>query len=154
MRSLTAVLLAVLLLPVAAFAGEWPPVVPSAKDKCPVCGMVSAAFPDFLSQIIFADGSYVTFDGPKDMFRYLLRRKDGKTIGVIYVKDYYSLNYIDARQAFFVTGSDVYGPMGKELIPFSDKEDAKVFKKDHRGREILHFKDVTAEKLNQPDTSP
>ena len=30
-----------------------------------------------------------------------------------------------AKEAFFVIGSDVYGPMGHELIPFASKADAE-----------------------------
>jgi len=33
--------------------------------------------------------------------------------------------------------------MGRELVPFSTKEDADAFVKDHKGRTI-RFKDVTA----------
>jgi len=38
-------------------------------------------------------------------------------IDSIYVTDYYNLTLIDGYQAFYVVGSNVYGPMGKELIP-------------------------------------
>ena len=49
---------------------------------------------------------------------------------------------IEAQKAFYVIGSDVYGPMGKELIPFEKLEDAKEFLYDHRGEEILKFHDI------------
>jgi nitrous oxide reductase accessory protein NosL len=49
---------------------------------------------------------------------------------------------IDAGSAFFVVGSDVYGPMGKELIPFISRADAEAFKKDHKGKRILRFEDI------------
>ena len=49
---------------------------------------------------------------------------------------------IDAGSAFFVVGSDVYGPMGKELIPFISRADAEAFKKDHKGNRILRFEDI------------
>ncbi|MFA5353444.1 MAG: nitrous oxide reductase accessory protein NosL, partial [Thermodesulfovibrionales bacterium] len=56
----------------------------------------------------------------------------------------YALSPIPAQSAYFVTGSDVYGPMGKELIPFSREEEAKEFMKDHKGQKILRFNDITA----------
>lgn len=68
-------------------------------------------------------------------------------IEAMYVKDYYSLNYIDARKAFYVIGSDILGPMGKELIPFEKESDAKVFMKDHKGQKILKFQEITTETI-------
>ncbi len=65
------------------------------------------------------------------MFKYLAdlpkyapnhRREDIVTIAVT---DYYNLQKIDAKQAFYVIGADVYGPMGHEFIPpthFSEEE--------------------------------
>jgi nitrous oxide reductase accessory protein NosL len=61
------------------------------------------------------------------------------------VKDYYSTADIDARQAYFVIWSDVYGPMGHEPIPFEKEADAKEFLREHKGMKILSFKDVTPE---------
>jgi nitrous oxide reductase accessory protein NosL len=58
---------------------------------------------------------------------------------------------LDARKAFFVIGSDVYGPMGRELIPFFTKEDALVFKKDHNGTRILVFEQVTPAVIRKLD---
>ena len=52
------------------------------------------------------------------------------------------MNMIDANTAYFVIGSDVYGPMGRELIPLVSKSDAEAFKKDHKGRRILRFEDI------------
>jgi len=33
--------------------------------------------------------------------------------------------------------------MGRELIPFAREIEAREFKKDHKGKSILRFKDVT-----------
>ena len=48
--------------------------------------------------------------------------------------EYYDMNMIDARKAFFVIGSDIYGPMGNELIPLATEEDARNLLKDHKGK--------------------
>ena len=133
------------------------PVTPGPQDRCPVCGMFTAPFPDSVSQIIFRDGSYLTFDGPKDLFRYFLSparylpQEASKEIKAVFVKDYYSLTPIDARSAWFVIGSDVFGPMGKELIPFARQEDASGFLQDHHGRAVLGFGEITAEVLRELD---
>jgi copper chaperone NosL len=41
-----------------------------------------------------------------------------------------------------VTGSDVYGPMGKELVPFEEEAGAREFMKDHKGKEVLPFERI------------
>ena len=112
------------------------------KDKCPVCGMFVWKYPKWAVQIAFKDGTYVSFDGPKDMFKYYLDMKKynpskgPEDISSIWVKDYYTVKWIDAREAFFVEGSDVLGPMGLELIPQSSKRNAKQFVKDHVGERL------------------
>ena len=129
--------------------GEKKPVKPTSKDKCPVCGMFVAKYPDFLAEIIFKDGSYAVFDGTKDMFKYYFDlkkynpKKRLEDIDSVYVTDYYNLALIDGYRAFYVTGSDVYGPMGKELIPLEKEADAKGFMKDHKGQSLLKFNDIT-----------
>lgn len=70
-------------------------------------------------------------------------RKDDIT--GIYVTDFYNLERIDARQAIFVIGSDVLGPMGHELVPLASKADAHDFMKDHKGKRVLSFDMVKPE---------
>ncbi len=108
--------------------------------------------PDWIGQIIFNDSSYAVFDGVKDMMKYYLNmkkytRKEPGDIVAIYVTDYYNLKFIDARKAFYIQGSDVLGPMGKELIPFERESDAKVFMRDHKGKKLLTFNEITPEML-------
>lgn len=110
--------------------------------------MFVAKYPDFGSQIHFRDGSVVFFDGTKDMLKYyrnLSRYAPGKKLQdvvAIYVTDYYSLDSIDGRKAYYVSGSDVYGPMGKELVPFEKLPDAQEFRKDHKGKAIHSFEEI------------
>ena len=137
--------------------GERKPVKPSPKDKCPVCGMFVAKYPDFVAEIIFKDGTYAVFDGAKDMFKYYfnLRKynpaKRVEDIDFVYVTDYYSLTLIDGYRALFVIGSDIFGPMGRELIPLEKEADAKEFMKDHKGKSILKFKEISYEAVKSLD---
>lgn len=130
---------------------------PSPRDKCPVCGMFVAKYPDWVMAVQFRDGSHVFFDGAKDMFKYLfdMKRYDplrkAADIKTIMVKDYYRLDWLDARRAWYVLGSDVYGPMGRELIPLALEDDAREFLRDHRGKRILRFNDVTREVIRNLD---
>jgi len=146
----SAAILVFLLIGSLAAAGANDPVKPGPGDKCPVCGMFAAKYPEFLSQMVFRDGSSAFFDGPKDLFKCYLNRsrylpsKNKIDVAALFVKDYYSLAVIDARTAFFVVGSDIRGPMGSELIPFRKKAEAAEFQKDHQGKRTLRFNEVTA----------
>lgn len=123
--------------------------VPGPKDKCPVCGMFVHKYPAWTTVISFNDGSRAWFDGTKDLFSYLNnlpRFAPGKTatmVATIQVRDYYSLKLIDARTAFYVIGSNVYGPMGHELIPLARQDEAQEFLKDHAGRRIVRYHEIT-----------
>src|SRR5512137_272454 len=107
-------------------------------------------YTSFTAGISSKDGTYSVFDGPKDLFKFLLDLKQyapGKgqaDIDRFFVTDYYAVRQIDGRSAFYVYGSNVYGPMGKELIPFEKETEAREFLKDHQGRSILRSKEITA----------
>ncbi len=144
-------LLAAFLLIVTspAFSAESQPRKAGPRDKCPVCGMFVAKYPDFAAQIQFRDGSIAHFDGAKDMFKYYLnlsRYAPGKKptdIGAVFVTNYYDLKMVNGLTAFYVLGGDVYGPMGRELIPFAREAEARDFLKDHKGKSIIRFGNVT-----------
>ena len=151
-KALTLVLVAGALL-LQGVAPGWtagaPPVVPKPSDKCPVCGMFVAKYPDFLAQVIYTDGTYALFDGAKDLFKYLFALdtyaagRNRADIAGVYVTDYYSLSPVDGRTAWYVVGSDVFGPMGRELIPFAREAEAREFLQDHAGTGLLRFDTVT-----------
>jgi len=119
--------------------------------------MFVAKYPDFAAQIQFRDGSTFHFDGAKDMFKYYLnlpRYAPGKKttdITAIFVTNYYDLTLVDGLTAYYVVGSDVYGPMGRELIPFAKESEARDFLKDHKGKSIIRFRDVTPAVLRPLD---
>jgi nitrous oxide reductase accessory protein NosL len=48
-------------------------------------------------------------------------------------------------------GSDVFGPMGNELVPFNKESDAREFMKDHTGKKILRFSDITLDMVKALD---
>ncbi|MFZ2948573.1 MAG: nitrous oxide reductase accessory protein NosL [Desulfuromonadaceae bacterium] len=152
-RIIPAVVLVCLLTVAGALAADKGAAAVPSGAKCPVCGMFVAKYPDWVATARFKDGTISYYDGPKDMFSHFFdpgRYTPGKRqadIVALAVKEYYSLATIDARSAFFVTGSDVHGPMGSELIPFSTEKDAKSFKLDHEGKRVLRFKEVTRQTI-------
>lgn len=122
---------------------------PGARDMCPVCGMLVSKYPNWTATVLYKDGHAHHFDGAKDLFKYLLdlpkyapghRAED---ISQIAVTDFYNLQKIDARKAYYVLGADVLGPMGHELVPLASEADAADFIKDHKGKRTLGFGEVT-----------
>ncbi|MFW5636129.1 MAG: nitrous oxide reductase accessory protein NosL [Thermodesulfobacteriota bacterium] len=152
------ILSAALLLAISTpHAEEAEPVLPEKTAKCPVCGMFVAKYPDWIAEIIFQDGKVVFFDGAKDLFKYYFDidryapEKTREDIRAVYVTTYYELELIDAKAAFFVVGSDVYGPMGHELIPHKNTSDAEAFSRDHGGKKTVKFGDIDPELIQSLD---
>jgi copper chaperone NosL len=141
------------LMVLGAWAGDPIPLKPTPKDKCPVCGMFVYKYPDWVSQAVFRDGSRIYFDGVKDLIKFYFKvpqyqpGKSREEITILYVTDYYSLESLEGTRAYYVVGSDVFGPMGKELIPFGKEVEAREFLRDHKGKRIFRFQEITPEVL-------
>ena len=122
--------------------------------KCPVCGMFVHKYPKWSTEISL-NGNRFYFDGVKDMMKYYIFLEDfpydRNSVESITVSDYYTLEAIDAKDAFYVIGSDILGPMGKELISFKNQKHAKSFRDDHGGEKILLFKDIDTKVIIQLD---
>ncbi len=121
------------------------------ESKCPVCGMFVAKYPKWVG-LIKHNGHDFYFDGAKDMFKFYFDPKryyyeEGNDFNDVFVTDYYSLQQLVASEAWYVLGSNVYGPMGHELIPFETKEKAIDFAKEHSGEEVISFKEITNKKV-------
>lgn len=131
------------------------------REKCPVCGMFVAKYPRWAAQIFYKHGNHehkFSFDGVKDMMKFYFNPKkwgeypvSKDMISKILVTDYYSQEAIDGTKAFYVIGSDVYGPMGNELIPFISENDAKIFKNDHDGTKIVSFDKIIENEVYKLD---
>jgi nitrous oxide reductase accessory protein NosL len=116
------------------------------KAKCPVCGMFVAKYPKWAGLMVI-DGKKYYFDGVKDLMKFYIFDGDfpydRSKITAITVTDFYTLESIPAKEAYYVTGSSLYGPMGNELIPFKTKEAAENFMRDHQGEAIVRFDQIT-----------
>ena len=114
--------------------------------KCPVCGMFVYKYPKWAA-MMEVNGKKHYFDGVKDMMKYYFFDQDfpydRRKIESVVVSDYYTLEPLDATKAYYVVGSNIYGPMGNELIPFKSKEEARNFLQEHKGRKILRMSDIT-----------
>ena len=149
-RKLTTVIIAfILLICLTGVSQAIDFIHPIEKDKCPVCGMFAYKYPKWIAEIIYKDSTYAAFDGPKDMLKYYFniskynKHKTKEVIAAIYVTEYYTTKKMHAEDVYFITGSDVYGPMGNELIPVKGKEEADTFMRDHKGTKMLRFSEIT-----------
>jgi len=124
--------------------------------KCSVCGMFVHSYSNWVSTISFKNHTHY-FDGVKDMMKFYFKpiyythnHTKNEFISIM-VSDYYTLNAIDAKSAFYVYGSNVYGPMGNELIAFYSYQSANRFKSEHFAKKILRFNEITEVMVKQLD---
>ncbi len=115
--------------------------------------MIILDFPGSKAQIHYKNGEVDTFCSTLDMFLFYLQPVRPRHIEAIYVNDMGRSdwqnpkgNWIEARDAFYVYGGDVMGPMGEALVPFLSRTDAEEYVRRHGGR-IVTFNDVTQEML-------
>jgi len=115
------------------------------EAKCPVCGMFVAKYPKWAALMVINSKNYY-FDGIKDMMKYYFFdgdfSYDRTKIDKILVTNYYTLKEINAKDAFYVYDSKIFGPMGRELIAFKTKKEAQNFINDHGGK-LMRFSDIT-----------
>lgn len=139
----------------SAMGGDGTSMVVPDHAKCPVCGMFVYKYPHWAASIQLKDKT-LYFDGVKDAMKFIM---DPKTYGcsqdpqsaTFMVTDYYHLKAIDGKQALYVIGSDILGPMGHELIPFETQADADVFLADHAGMTILSYSAIDATVIEDLD---
>ena len=113
---------------------------PSAKepmaDNCSLCGMATQDHPKWRVQAFFGKRSQ-SFCSPKCLFLY--QHNQHIAADSAWAMDYYDVKLFNATEGFFVTGSDVLGPMGHDFVPFSGAEAAQEFAQDHAGKQIVPF---------------
>jgi copper chaperone NosL len=157
--------------------GEPPPaaVTLTDEDQCEVCGMVIPAHPGPSAEIFYPEHQPSGHDNPArfcstwEAFDYHFDRVNrGWEAAAFYVTDYSSVDYslsseggntlisthpeaeafVDADAVTFVVGSEVNGAMGRDLIGFSNRDDAESFQAGHGGS-LAQREDVTPEMIAQ-----
>jgi len=132
------------------------PVHFESGDECHVCGMVIGNFPGPKGEAISEKDQHVRkFCSTKDMFAWMLQPENVNRDHTLYVHDMAQTEWespddaalIDARDAFFVVGSDRTGAMGPTLASFSTDDAAHGFMMEHGG-EVLKYSEITMEHLN------
>lgn len=131
------------------------PVHFESGDECHVCGMAITRFPGPKGEAITAREQKVNkFCSTRDMFSWALQPENAKRDHTLYVHDMAQTDWehpddtalIDAREAFFVVGSERTGAMGPTLASFASETDAANFASTYGGT-VLPFREVTLDHL-------
>lgn len=125
-------------------------VEPTDADLCPVCGMHVARYPENKCQIRTRDCEVIHFCATQCLFEYLQNpakyRDTALQLQLIWVVDYTTGLWIPAKKAFYVVGSTMKGPMGKEAFPFAARDAAGSFAQKYSGQ-VVGFMDVSVETM-------
>lgn len=127
-----------------------------SSDECHLCGMLITNFSGPKGELYRKDrGDKVhKFCSTRDMFSFYLDPENKRNVTSIYVHDMSKMPwdapndgyFIDAKDAWFVTGSEKIGAMGKTLASFSKQDDAKAFALEFGG-DVISFSQVDNAKL-------
>ena len=144
------------------------PVHFESGDECHVCGMVISNFPGPKGEAITEKEQHVRkFCSTKDMFAWMLQPENENRDHTLYVHNMAETHWdspddthlIDAREAFYVVGSNLNGAMGPTLASFANKTDATDFAAKHGGnvgRPIgaprLHARQLSVSRLRPRET--
>ena len=143
-------LLASLLALGACQRAPEPPPAPFAMTEEAMgryCGMNILEHAGPKGQVILARyDEPIWFSSARDTIAFTMLPEEPKDIRAIYVSDMAKAaswekpgadNWVDARKAFFVVGSNRKGGMGAaEAVPFSSEAAARTFAGDHGGRVV------------------
>jgi len=126
---------------------------PGAKTRCLVCGMYPAKFPKHRAQVSMADGSHHHFCSNQCLVHFMADQKKylagpGK-VKSIWVTVYPDGGYEYAMGLYYLVGSNILGPMGKEALPYRLKSDADSAAAKHGGS-VIHFKTLTPATVMTP----
>ncbi len=133
-------------------------VAMESSDECHLCGMLITNFDGPKGEVFRKEqGDKVfKFCSTRDMFSYYLDPENTRNVSQMMVHDMSKMpwgsdsiddkHFIDAKAAWYVTGSEKTGAMGKTLASFSLQTDAQAFA-DEFGGKVLNFKDVNQDSL-------
>lgn len=132
------------------------PVHFNAGEECHVCGMAITRFPGPKGQAFTEREQHTRkFCSTRDMFAWLLQPENASRDHTLYVHNMAQTDWkapddtqlIDARQAWYVVGSNRPGAMGPTLASFATETGASGFAKEYGG-EVLPFDAITMDHLN------
>ncbi len=127
-----------------------------SADECHLCGMLITRFDGPKGELFRKEQGDNTFKfcSTRDMFSYYLDPENQRNVAQMFVHDMSKMpwgtinddHFIDAKTAWYVSGSEKTGAMGKTLASFSQQTDAQAFAKEFGGK-VIAFKDISLDIL-------
>lgn len=111
-------------------SGNEPPSIKLGRDACKRCGMIISE-ERFASGIVDKDGKALVFDDAGEMVATV--QNEGLNDRRVWVHGSPSLEWMDARDAWYAVTMDVPTPMGSGVFPFDTEADASEFASEHAG---------------------
>jgi len=133
-------------------------VAMESGDECHLCGMLITRFDGPKGEVFRKElGDKVfKFCSTLDMFSYYLDPENKRNVAQMYVHDMSKMPwgsdsiddkyFIDAKIAWYVSGSEKTGAMGKTLASFSAQKDAEAFAKAFGGK-VVRLADINFDVL-------
>ena len=121
---------------------------PRGRERCAQCGMYVDLSPRWQGGATTQAGANVHFDTPICLLTFL-RAREGAGARDAWVTDYYAQRRLAVADARFVEGTDVVGPMGRELVPVADDAAALRMLHDHHGRAVHRIESLPAGALSR-----
>ena len=127
-------------------------------EECHLCGMLITNFDGPKGEAYRKEqGDHVfKFCSTRDMFSYYLEPENTRNVSQMFVHDMSKMpwgsdsiddkHFIDAKNAWYVAGSEKTGAMGKTLASFSLQTDATAFAKEFGGK-VLPFTAINQDSL-------
>jgi nitrous oxide reductase accessory protein NosL len=119
----------------------------SPEDRCPVCAMLPIRYPRFAAAIELQEGPTYYFCSPGCMLNAWLHPDIFLGATAVQLKRPVVLTYLsgealDARHVFWVSGSDVIGPMGPALVPLKDSTHLEAFRRRHGAKHVFRLDEL------------
>jgi len=129
------------------------------SDECHVCGMIIDGFPGPKGEVVEHSG-IKKFCSTAEMIGWWLQPENHHGDASLYVHDMShspwnspdDTQLIDAKEAFYVVGTQLKGAMGVVLASFSSQQAADKLAAEQGGR-VLRFNDIDQALLQQPAMS-
>ena len=133
-------------------------VAMESADECHLCGMLITRFDGPKGEVFRKEtGDQVfKFCSTRDMFSYYLDPENKRNVAHMMVHDMSKMPwgsegiddkyFIDAKTAWYVTGSEKTGAMGDTLASFSKQSDAQAFANEFGGQ-VINFADINYDTL-------
>lgn len=109
-------------------SGNEPPSIKLGRDACKRCGMIISE-ERFASGIVDSKGNAQVFDDTGEMVATV--QEEGLNDRRVWVHGYPSLEWMDAREAWYVVTMDLPTPMGSGVFPFDTQDEAQAFASEH-----------------------